>query len=230
MDSVWNRVRPGRLTALVAAVMISGAGAIRLARGADPTPTPAVTGTLNIAIANLLNIANNIKEYGDLNSETDLDAKSYQSTLQDKKNKLDQLQQSLNYLKPDSPQYTEASQNLLEEEIKVKAWDEETKLELARKYKMRLRSLFQEIEDAVASVAQKDGYNLVLCDQRLQIPDNLDNIDVPTLRNLILQRTVLYSDQSRSIDGEVITLLDKNYADRAAGGGLDQPTTAPSNP
>jgi Skp family chaperone for outer membrane proteins len=222
MDSLWNRVRPGRWTALVAAVLVSGIGAIRLARAADPTPAPG--GTISIAIANLLNIANNIKEFGDLNSETDLDAKSYQSTLQDKKNQLDALQQSMNYLKPDSPQYTEQSQKLLEEEIKVKAWDEETKLELARRYKIRLRSLFQEIEDAVASVAQKDGYNLVLCDQRLQIPDNLDNIDVPTLKNLILQRTVLYSDQSRSIDGEVITLLDRNYANRATGGATTAPT------
>jgi Skp family chaperone for outer membrane proteins len=227
MDSVWNRVRPGRMTALVAAMVIGGVGLIRLAHAADPTPAP-TNGPLNIAIANLLNIANNIKEYGDLNNETDLDAKSYQSTLQDKKSQLDALQQSMNYLKPDSPQYTEQSQKLLEEEIKVKAWDEETKIELQRRYKVRLRSLFQEIEDAVASVAQKDGYNLVLCDQRLQIPDNLDNVDVPTLRNLILQRTVLYSDQSRSIDGEVITLLDKNYADRGAGAGA--PTTAPSNP
>lgn len=218
MDSKRKSLWPISLTALATAILITGIGAVRVAQAAPP-------GQLNIAIANLLNIANNIKEFQDLNQQTDLDAKSYQSTLQDKKNSLDALQQSLNYLKPDSEQYTEQSQKFLDAEIQVKAWDEETKLELARRYKIRLKTLFQEIEDAVAQVAQKDGYNLVLCDQRLQIPDDMDNIDVNTLKNLILQRTVLYSDQSRSIDGEVITLLDANYANKAAGGGATtQPT------
>ena len=225
MDSMQKRRRSVRLmTAALAVAMAGGLIMVRTARSADPAPAP--SGNLNIAIANIQNIAENIKEFSDLKSEDDLDQKSLQSTLNDKKNAVEALKQSLTYLRPDSPQYTEQEQKVVEQEIQVKAWLDTTQLEMGRRDKMRLRALFQEIEDAVASVAQKDGYNLVLNDERQQIPDNMDNIDIPTLRQLILQRTVLFSDQSRSIDGEVITLLDKNYANRASGG----PTTAPTTP
>jgi hypothetical protein len=54
--------------------------------------------------------------------------------------------------------------------------------------------------------------------QRPKIPDNLDNPNITSssLRAMISSRTVLYSDQSRDISGEVITLLDKNYASKTA--------------
>src|ERR1700722_16259568 len=133
MDSMQKRRRSVRLmTAALAVAMAGGLIMVRTARSADPAPAP--SGNLNIAIANIQNIAENIKEFSDLKSEDDLDQKSLQSTLNDKKNAVEALRDT-------------------------------TQLERGRRDKMRLRALFQEIEDAVASVAQKDGYNLVLNDE-----------------------------------------------------------------
>jgi Skp family chaperone for outer membrane proteins len=184
------------------------------ARSADPAPSAPVS----IAIANPATISEQIKEFKDLNGQFDLDQKSFAQNLQDRKNSLQAMQQALQFLKPDSPEFAAKQDDLLKASIEADAWAKETQLAYERKQKDKLRDLFQEIQDAIAKVAQKDGYSLVLADQRPKIPDDLDNpnITVEQLKNVIVARTILYSDQSRDISGEVITLMDKEYASRTA--------------
>ena len=180
------------------------------ARAADPS------GGTVIGIASMDKIAQSIKEYQDLISQLDLEKKSIDQTALDKQNELKSMQQALTYLKSDSPQYATKQDELLKKSIEYDAWAKETQLDFDRKRKVKIKDLFVEIQDAIATVAQKDGINLVINDQRPKIPDNLDSVDVNQLQQLIGARTVLYSDQSRDISGEVVTLLDKNFAAKAA--------------
>jgi Skp family chaperone for outer membrane proteins len=184
------------------------------ARSADP----ATSAPVSIAIANPETIAEQIKEFKDLNGQLDLDQKSFAQTVQDKKNSLQAMQQALQFLKPDSPEFAAKQDDLLNASIAADAWAKETQLAFERKQKNKIRDLFQEIQDAIAKVAQKDGYSLVIADQRPKIPEDLDNpnITVDQLKASIAARTVLYSDQSRDISGEVITLMDKEYANKTA--------------
>jgi Skp family chaperone for outer membrane proteins len=206
--SVWSR---GGLLSLAAALLAVVAMA-RPARAADSaTPGQVIIGTANVE-----KVVESIHEYQDLASSMDLDRKSLQQTLQDKQNNLNAMKQALSYLKSGTPQYDDQTNKLLTASIEFDAWGKETQLDLERKQKTRIKNLFLEIEDAIAQVAQKNGINLVLSDERPQIPDNLDAVTVDQLRALISQRTILFSDQSRDISGEVITLLDKNYAAKAA--------------
>jgi Skp family chaperone for outer membrane proteins len=187
------------------------AGAMGTLVLAAPARAQATGGTV-IGIASMDKIAQSIKEYSDLINALDVDKKSIDATAQDKQNELKSLQQALSYLKSDSPQYGTKQDELLKKSIEYDAWAKETQLDYDRKRKTKIKNLFNEIEDAVAQVAQKDGINLVINDQRPKLPDNLDQVDVNQLQQIIGARTVLYSDQSRDISGEVITLLDKNYA------------------
>lgn len=227
----FSRINQGKWNRLAFVLLAGGAAALfmsRSAHSADQPAAPAVPSSLStppvIATANPEKIAESIHEYQDMAAQMDLDRKSLTNTLNDKKNALTAMEQALSYLKTDSPQYAEQQDKLLKASIEYKAWGEETQLSLQRQQKTKIKNLFAEIEDAVAQVAQKDGINLVIADQRVQIPDNLDNIDVNALRQAIAQRTILYSDQSRDISGEVITLMDKNYAARSA----PSPVPAPS--
>jgi Skp family chaperone for outer membrane proteins len=183
----------------------------RPVRAEGPASGPVVIGTANVE-----KIVESIHEYQDLASSMDLDRKSLQQTLQDKQNNLNAMKQALSYLKSGTPQYDDQQDKLLTATIEFDAWGKETQLDLERKQKTRIKSLFLEIKDAIAQVAEKDGINLVISDEEPQIPDNLDAITVDQLRALISQRTILYSDQTHDISGDVITLLDKNYAANAA--------------
>lgn len=193
----------------LAAAMVIGLSLSRPALAAGPDDGP-----VKIAIANPAKIASSIQETKDLIAKMDLDRKSLQGTVTEKQNEINAMKQALSYLKPDSPQYQEQQDKLLKASIGYDAWLKETDLDLQRKQKVQIKQLFDEIQNAIAEVAQKRGINLVIADQRPEIPDNMDQIDIQNLQRIISQRTVLYSDQSRDISGEVITLLDTNYSNR----------------
>jgi len=190
--------------------------ALFLARPDRSAAGPPTGGPVVIGIANPEKIAESIHEYQDLVAQLDLDKKNFDSAATEKQNNVNSMKQALSFLKPDSQQYADQEDKLLKASIELEAWGKETELALQRDQKNKIKNLFLEIEDAIAQVAQKDGINLVIADQRPKIPDNIDAIDVNQLRALISQRTVLYSDQSRDISGEVITLLDNNYAAKTA--------------
>jgi Skp family chaperone for outer membrane proteins len=210
------------VTKMKARQLLGSFGFIALAAAVSTTvlsaPARAQTaGGTVIGIASMDKIAQAIHEYQDLLNQLDLDKKSIDATAQDKQNELKSLQQALSYLKTDSPAYATKQDELLKKSIEYDAWAKETQMDYDRKRKVKIKNLFDEIEDAVAQVAQKDQINLVINDQRPKVPDNLDSVDVNQLQQIIGARTVLYSDASRDISGEVITLLDKNYAAKATG-------------
>jgi Skp family chaperone for outer membrane proteins len=198
------------------AVGAAAMAALFLARPSRSAADPPGAVPVVIGIANPEKIAESIHEYQDLVAQLDLDKKNFDSAATEKQNNVNSMKQALSFLKPDSQQYADQEDKLLKASIELEAWGKETELALQRDQKNKIKNLFLEIEDAIAQVAQKDGINLVIADQRPKIPDNIDAIDVNQLRALISQRTVLYSDQSHDISGEVITLLDKNYAAKTA--------------
>jgi Skp family chaperone for outer membrane proteins len=217
------RRRPIRPFVVAAIVVAAGLFMARSARSADPVPS---TTTLNVGVADVQNILSSLREMSDLKSDTDNDQKAFQIAINDKAAVLQQLQQGLVYTNANTPQYTEKEQEMTDEQIKDKIWEEGKKVEMERRLKNRYVQIYRDVEDAIAQIAQKDGYNIVLSNLQPRIPDNLDNIEMQALQAGLLQRGVLYSDQSHSIDGEVIALMNKNYMNRSSGG----PTTAPANP
>jgi Skp family chaperone for outer membrane proteins len=196
---------------VLAAAAIAFSPLARTASAADPG-----SGSPSIAIVNVQKVFDSIHEAQDYKSQNDLDIKSFQSAAVDKENNIKAMQAALTYLKSDSPAYADQAQKLESASIEYEIWGKEKQLTLERADKNRLKAIFLEIEDAVAQVAQKDGISLVLADQRPQIPDDLEKVTPQELQARISQRTVLFSDQSRDISGEVITLLDKNYAAKTA--------------
>jgi Skp family chaperone for outer membrane proteins len=203
-----------RLTVLTAAIF-AGLWMARPAMAA-PGDASSASGSPSIAIASVQKILESIHEFADIKSQLDLDSKALLDTDNTKQNDVNALQQSLTYLKADSAGYAEQQDKLLKAKIEYDAWRQEARLDLERKEKTEMSQVFSEIEDAISQVAQKDGISLVLDDSRPKIPDNLEGITPEQLRAMISQRTILYSDQSRDISGEIITLLDKNYAAKTA--------------
>jgi Skp family chaperone for outer membrane proteins len=179
---------------------------------ADP---PALGPTI-IGIASMDTIASGVKEYKDLISNFELEKKSIDDANAAKQKDLKAIQDSMGILKSDSPDYAKKQDELLKASIGYDAWAKETQLSFDRNRKNKIRNLFNEISDAIAQVAVKDGLNLVVTDQRPKIPDNLDGIDAQQLQQLIGARTILYSDGGRDISQKVIDLMDKNYLSKTA--------------
>jgi Skp family chaperone for outer membrane proteins len=198
-----------RTLSVAAALML--ATFVRIAPAAD-----APGGTASVAIANADRIRESLAEWKDTLAQLDLDKKSLQQSATEKDNNLKSEKASLAYLTPGTQQYSDQSKKFEDDSIQAEVWLKEQQAGLERTYKARLKQIFLEIQDGIAQVAQKDGISLVIADQRPQLPDDLEGTSLQELQARISQRTVLFSDQSRDISGEVITLLDRNYAAKTA--------------
>ncbi|HTW93915.1 MAG TPA: OmpH family outer membrane protein [Tepidisphaeraceae bacterium] len=199
-----------KVTIMAAAAVILALVLTHSARSDNPAPLPPI----NIAIANPAAIFQNIRETQDIILEIQQDKKALEDQITQKKMDLAKMQQELTYVNSSSPDYDAQNQQLTDATIKFDAWEQETELDLSRRWKNNIKKLFDEIEAAVATVAQSKGINLVIADQEPLIPDDLDNVNFQTLQAMMAQRTVLYSDQSRDISRDVEALLDKNYLSR----------------
>lgn len=72
-----------------------------------------------------------------------------------------------------------------------------------------LRAMYTKINDAVDRIAEKDGWDMVLLDNRsIKMPETVTDREI----NFIIQsRTVLHAANSIDITDEVITLMNNEY-------------------
>ena len=104
----------------------------------------------------------------------------------------------------------------MQEAIQFDTWTKITQAQLQGQQKQQMKQLFDKIVDATSEVAQQQGYDLVLADQRPELPENLGMINVEQLRQLLNQRNVLYETEKVDISSAVIANLDSKY--KASGG------------
>jgi Skp family chaperone for outer membrane proteins len=178
---------------------------------ADNTPAAPAPGEIRIGIANPTMIASQLRETKDLQAKRQDETKTLAAQQQQKQQQINDLTQELQILQPGTPKYDADTHDLLTDRIGYDAWSKETQVFLERQEKTDIKHLFGEIHDAITQVAQQKGLNIVIADQGVQIPDKLDDIDLPTLEQLISRQTILYSDGTLDISGDVTTLLDQNY-------------------
>ena len=73
-----------------------------------------------------------------------------------------------------------------------------------------LHPLYLKMVDSINEIAAKEGYDLVLFDNRkLQVPD--DAITQSVVNEVIQQKSILYANDSRDITDQVILLMNNKY-------------------
>ena len=181
------------------------------------TRAGAQTTATKIATANVMKVFNEIQETKDLKSKMENDQKNLQATDLQKKTQLKDLQSARDALKPEAPDYDKANQALMQAAVDYEVWQRIQGANIQRQQKEQMLKIFNKITTAVAQVATQKGLDLVVAEQRPEVPDNLDQINVDQVRLLINQRNVLYSTPNVDISNEVITAMDAALADVRAG-------------
>ena len=186
--------------AVVALGLMSFVGSIALA--AEPT---------RVAIANPARIFNEMQELKDLRIKMDSEKKLLEGVDLEKRQKMQALEAARNALKPETPQYQEKNSDLLRATIEYETWGRLNNANFQREQKMQLKLVYGKIEEAVAEIAKQKGFDLVISDQRSDIPDDLDRMNMDQLRSIINSRTVLFSAATVDISNDVLALLDAKY-------------------
>jgi len=182
---------------------------------------------IKIAVCNPMKVLQSMQEFKDLEAKTKADTQQISAQLTAKKDAIKTMQDSLNLLLPDSPQYAQQNEDLLKASIDYKNTVDLANQHMMRQQKLHVKALFDKIQDESGKIAQAKGYTMVISSHQPDV-ENLDNIDLQNLATaLVIQRVVLYSDPKLDITQDVLVALDKDYNAAGSGGTVPAPTAPP---
>lgn len=126
----------------------------------------------------------------------------------EKQRKAIQLQEAaLEPFAPGTPDYEQRNRELLNMRIKFEAWMRMTEAAIRRGYMQWTKQTYERITKAVAAVAKRRNIDIVLFyeQQPLEAPD------AGKLRDLILQRKVVYASPQTDLTDEVLAEVNRSY-------------------
>lgn len=185
---------------------------------------------VKIAIANTGRIFNEMQETKDLKASLEGEHGRLKAQEDERRKELEKLQNDRNQLKQDTPQWEELNNKLMDAVLEFQLWGQKTKARAERDQKRQLKQLFDHIEVAVGEVAKRDGYDLVIAEQRPELPENLDQVNFDTLRAMINSRNVLYAASKADISDAVIALLDAKHKGKSGAASAPAPRKATPAP
>jgi Skp family chaperone for outer membrane proteins len=164
-----------------------------------------------IATANAAKVFNEMQEKKDLTAKMENERKTIEAQDLEKKQHLKDLQAARDAIKSDAPGYEKVNQDLFQAAIEYQTWAQITQANVQRNQKLQMVNLFNKITAAIAEVATQKGIDLVIAEQRPELPDNLDQFNVEQVRALINSRNILYSTATVDISNDVINAMDAKY-------------------
>ncbi|MDQ3440955.1 MAG: OmpH family outer membrane protein [Planctomycetota bacterium] len=169
---------------------------------------PAAGGQFKIATASAAKIFMGMKEKTDVRAKIEQQVKQLREEEQSRRQKVQDVQQQMELLKPDSPQYEEANKTFMAAAIEFKNWGEVSQAQAARHEKLLTKMLFDKITAAIAAIAKERGIDFVVAEQP---PFAVERMTPQDLQQAMVQRQVLYANASLDLTQDVIGRLDEQY-------------------
>ncbi len=203
MVAVRNRV-PGALLAwavLVAGVVLIGAAALR------PGAAPAT-----VAIVDVFRLIDGLQEAKDLKAQLDERFKAVQKQFDQTRIKLEAMEADYIAMKADDPLRRDKFFELRKAREFAKAEAESVEAVFNLEGGDAMSSLYDRVLDAVRRLAARDGYDLVLLDDRSRkLPEQGNDSQ---MRAGIYGRKILYAAEPLDITPTVIAMMNTDYAAR----------------
>jgi Skp family chaperone for outer membrane proteins len=188
---------------------------------------PGQTEGTKVAVCNPARCFSEMQETKDLKQKIENQQKQLKGEIDARQQKVKDLQAQRDLLKPDSPQFVEADKTFMKEAIEFDTWGKITQAQMQGEQKQQMKALYDKIVAATDEVAKAKGIDLVLTDQRPDLPENLAAINVDQLRAILNQRNILSMNEKKvDISQDVVAALDAKY--KSSGGASAAPSPAPA--
>lgn len=204
------------LSRLASTSMLLGlfAAAPLLAQNA-PAPAPAQsTGQIpaaRIGVLNLDKVFQDLQEAKDIRARQESATKQLKDLVQAHQTELAGMKAALDQLKPDSPQYEDATLQLQQKSIQYELDLKMKQLNMARDQNRLMKSVYDKIESACADIAKQKSLDLIISQVKPAFPANVQDQNPETIKNLIQQRTLIFVAPQLDITSDVVTALDAQY-------------------
>ena len=180
-------------------------------------PASAQDAPPKIATVNLAKVFNELQETKDFQQKLESDRKAIQAEAQKRGAEIEQLKKDRQLLKEGSDDFNKKQKELIEKTIAAQTWQQLIQADLFRQQKNQIKGLLDKIEETTKTIAEGKKIDLVVVEQKVELPAEMDNVNADQLRAMIQmvnQRTVLYNNGKLDITGEVIAALDAAYKKR----------------
>jgi Skp family chaperone for outer membrane proteins len=177
-------------------------------------PFAAAQDTPRIAVVNPAKVFNEMQETKDLKQKMESDRKTITDEGTRRGQEVEDAKKRRALFNEGTDDFNKANKEYLEKVISAQAWQELIKADLQRQQKSQMKNLFEKIEQATKEVAQARKLDVVIIEQKTDLPSDLDQINVDQLRGLINQRTILYNNGRFDITNDVLAAVDAKYKSR----------------
>jgi Skp family chaperone for outer membrane proteins len=164
-----------------------------------------------VATVNPAKIFNDMQETKDLKQKMDADRKAITDEGQRRNAEVEDAKKRRALFNDGTEDAEKANKEFMEKAMSNQVWQQMIKVQVERDNKRQMKALFEKIEQATKEVAQAKKIDIVLVEQRIDIPADLDQVNLEQLRALINQRTVLYSSGKFDISNDVLAAIDAKY-------------------
>jgi Skp family chaperone for outer membrane proteins len=199
-------------------VMFSRRSFVTLALGAIALMLPArfaaAQDNPKISTVNVGKVFNEMQETKDYKQKMESDRQAVEGEANRRKAEVEEIRKARSLFNEGTEDYNKKNRELIQKTLEFQTWNQLYQLELARTQKLQLRSLFEKIEAATKEVAEARKIDLVIVDQKADLPVDLEQIDIKALLNIFGQRNVMYNNGKFDITAEVLAKVDANYKAR----------------
>jgi Skp family chaperone for outer membrane proteins len=164
-----------------------------------------------IATINPAKVFNEMQETKDLKQKMENDRQAITAEGQRRQADLEEAKKRRTLFNEGTDDFKKANKELIEKAIGLQTWQELIKADIARQQKEQMKGLFEKIEAATKEVAETKKLDLVIVEQKVDFPADIDQINVDQLRALINQRTVLFNRGNHDITNDVLASVDAKY-------------------
>jgi Skp family chaperone for outer membrane proteins len=167
-----------------------------------------------IGIINPAKIFNEMQETKDLKQKMESDRQAIQAEAKRRADDLEEAKKARALFTEGTEDFNKKNQEMIRKAVELQVWQEMIKADLARQQKTQMKNLFEKIEAATKEVAESKKLDLVLVEQKIDLPSDpntMEQINVDQLRNLINQRSVMYSNGKFDITNDVLANVDAKY-------------------
>jgi Skp family chaperone for outer membrane proteins len=170
-----------------------------------------VQAPVKVAIANTKHIIGEMAEFKAFNIQMQDEEGKFKAAQEYKVKEINDLKSRRDSLLPEHPQWADLNAQSDAKTAEYRVWVETQKVLNESAQKTKMIALFKKVETAVAEIAKEEGIDLVMADNRDPLPADLDEMDIRTVRGMILQRDVLYATDRIDITEKVVTRLDAKF-------------------
>lgn len=172
-------------------------------------PRPAV-----VAVIDVQKVFDSLSEKGEIEARLKTKAAQLDRENQSKQEEINKLQADVEILAAGSPDRLKKEAELEQKAVALQVWRQVENNKLVRERIVQTEGIYRRIVDAVGRVSQANGIDVTLFKE----PEiNFTGARPEALPLLIQSRKVLYSDKSLDLSDQIITLMNNEFRNRAAG-------------